>query len=579
MNTQSSDKRSFNIVSKPISKSISKFTCKSSGSILSGFSKRLIISALSILASILLSAYSPAQGYDMIPFVPEKSHDYCMNPVCRYICSPELVTFRFSFGNSIPITDDDQVYLFEISTFEDSNDLSGKEPIAKTVKSSRPVFAIPFKERYLFSDFVPALLYQGEYVPISNGLYIMNPDSLAFNKDTYPETGSKKGILLDANTLGTELLSNLNVNRIAFNIPLSFIMGPSDNDLIPTVNFEYNGKTYEFNGYHLKAFDSMFKFLTENGYYTTAIVLNDWNEEYPEMIHPLSMGKNHGSMYYAFNTESEAGVRTMEAVALFLANRYSGNEYGMVHDWVIANEVNQQKIWNYMATADLPMYTASFEKSFRTFYNAIRSSYANANVYFSVDNSWNNNGGNNARYFNARDFIYEFNDIANRCGSYDWGLSIHPYSYPLTTVKFWDKDYDKSEYAKVITPMNLSSVTEIMEKDEFKNADGNVRDIAVTEIGFTSRNSEELQAAAFAYSYYIIEDNDHITSYLLNRQTDDTESLKSGLSLGIYNNDYSSKIIKDVFANIDSEAGDEYIPEMLKIIGEDSLEAAIKKAR
>ena len=49
-------------------------------------------------------------------------------------------------------------------------------------------------------------------------------------------------------------------------------------------------------------------------------------------------------MYYAFNTEEEAGVRAIEAAALFLSQRYSGGEYGLIHDWVIANEINQQKV-------------------------------------------------------------------------------------------------------------------------------------------------------------------------------------------------------------------------------------------
>ena len=94
-----------------------------------------------------------------------------------------------------------------------------------------------------------------------------------------------------------------------------------------------------------------------------------------------------------------------------------------------------------------------------------------------------------------------------------------------------------------------------------------------------TKAGEKLQAAAFAYCYYIIEDNKYINSFLLNRQTDDTAALKSGLALGIYNNDYSEKLLHDVFKNIDSPEGAAYIDEMLEIIGADSLEEALSWAR
>ena len=174
--------------------------------------------------------------------------------------------------------------------------------------------------------------------------------------------------------------------------------------------------------------------------------------------------------------------------------------------------------------------------------------------------------------------MYKFNTYANRGGNYDWSLAIHPYPAPLTRVRFWKAYNDKTEKASVVTPMNLSAVTEVLKKDEFLDSNGDVRNISVTELGFSSRAGEKLQAAAFAYSYYIIENNEYISSYLLNRETDDKGALKSGLALGIYNNDYSPKYIKDVFRNIDSDEGKKYIPEMLEIIGSGSLEEALSWA-
>ena len=519
-----------------------------------------------------------------IAFDCENAEDYCDEPVCMYDEASQNMIFTFSFIKGIPKSDDDKVYLFEFATYEDESDFEGKWPITagkKCIDNERADVKLSFKyrQRHLFARFVPALKVNGEYIALSKGKYISNPEALAINKNLYWEPDTKKGLLIDANTLNTNLLSDLNVKRVVYNLPLSLIMGETTNEACPTEEFKYNGKTYQFDGFYLAGFDSLFEELSRQEYHITLIILNDWNKEFPEMMHPLSRRKTGKSEYYAFNTEEEEAVRRLEATALFLSRRYSSGEHGLVFDWVIANEVNQQKIWNYMGTDDLDYYADSFEKSFRTFYNAIKSGYASAHVCFSIDHDWNNNNGNNAGHFNGRDFLVSFNEKAQQGGNYDWGLSVHPYPNPLTRTRFWRGSFDKSEDAAVITPMNLSTLTDFMCRKELLNTEGNVRDISVTELGFSSIIGEKYQAAAFAYCYYIIEDNPYIKSFLLNRQTDDAEALKTGLALGIYNNDYSAKKLKWVFANIDTKQRVRYLPQMLDVIGFESLEKALKAAK
>lgn len=515
---------------------------------------------------------------DLVDFDPENAFSYCEQPVCLYSKDEEQLTFKISFTDKIPRSDNDKVYLFDVATFENEDLSDAVRPLSYEKKGKEVTWTFPFRGRYLFTRFVPAIMYEGKYIPLSYGQYISNPEILAENTSDYYEIDSKKGILVDANTVYTGKLQELDVKRVVYNIPLSYIMGESTDPDYPTIEYEYEGETYYFDGYLCTCFDSLFIYLTDLGYHITAIVLNDWNEDYPEIMHPKSRTQTGRSMFYAFNTEEAEGVRQMEAAAMFLAERYSGNKYGMVYDWVIANEINQQKIWNYMNTDDVHYYTESFEKSFRTFYNAIKANYSNAHVYFSLDHDWNDNWGNNRAFFNGRDILNDFNDIAKMRGNYDWGLSIHPYPNPLTRVKFWKGNHDKSEDAKVLTPMNLSVLTDLMKENDFLDTNQNVRKIAVTELGFSSKAGEKLQAAAFAYCYYILDNNEYIDSFLMNRETDDADSLKSGLALGIYNSDYSEKYITDVFKNIDSKKGDEYIPEMLEIIGAESLEEALSWA-
>ena len=92
----------------------------------------------------------------------------------------------------------------------------------------------------------------------------------------------------------------------------------------------------------------MFTYLSDMGMTATAVVLNDWNEAFPELIHPDAREPESGAYYYMFNASEEEGARTLEAVAGFLAERYSSGEHGMIHSWVIANEINQNRVWNFM---------------------------------------------------------------------------------------------------------------------------------------------------------------------------------------------------------------------------------------
>ena len=481
----------------------------------------------------------------------------------------------------IPKSDDAMIYLFAFETFEEctfTEELK-REPIASQRKSTECRLECAYQDEYLFKQFVPALLLNGEYMPLSAGICISNPEMLADTIEDCPQPKSKKGLLLDPQMLETSLLTDLGVQYAIYNIPLSIIMGETTDQTFPTISYEYQGKTYLFNGAAINGYDYLFSYLTGQGMNSTAIILNDWNETYPELIHPLSDNKEAGAYYYAFNTADEEGIRCLEAIAAFLTSRDSGKEDGLVSSWVIANEINQYKVWNYMDTDDIMVYASEFEKALRIFYYAAKSNYADAKVYFSIDHDWNSNRGNDEKYFNAKEVVAAVNEMAGQKGNYDWGLAIHPYPNPLTKVNYWTENYDKTPDAPVLTLMNLSTVTDFLSQEEYLDRNGNVRSITVTELGFTSASGEKLQAAAFAYCYYIIEDNPYVDAFIMNRQTDALEEVKQGLSFGIYEMDHTPKYICDVYKNIDTDQGKEYTKFMLNILGAGSLEEALSWAK
>lgn len=505
-----------------------------------------------------------------------KLEGYATKAALYYEDSTEELEYSVEMPQ-IPASDDAYFYLFHAACYEDGV-LSG-EPVAQNAKRRYWKVRFSYQKEYLFDQFIPALLLDGEYVPLGCGVYLLNPEALAENQDPYPDVGSKKGLLLDPTMLKTTELTDLGVKHAIYNIPLSHIMGETTNEFLPTIEYEYEGTTYLFNGAAINGYDELFVYLNDLGMCTTAVVLNDWNEDYPELVHPEARDQESGAYYYMFNAADAEGVKTMEAVASFLASRYDGDEYGIVHSWVIANEINQNKIWNYLDTADVAYYAEEFERGMRIFYQAIKSEYANARVYFSIDHDWNSNKTASTKYFNAKDVIRAFNDAALSHGNYDWGIAIHPYPQPMTRVNYWSQHYDKTQDAEIVSIMNLGVLTDFLSQEKYLDTNGEVRSITITELGFSSKSGEKLQAAAFAYCYYITEANPYIDAFIMNRQTDAPEEVKQGLAFGIYEYDHSEKYIKDVFRYIDTDQAQEHTEFMLNILEAESLEEALSWAQ
>lgn len=507
----------------------------------------------------------------------EELSDYAMDIALVYDADRKQLRYSLAMP-LIPASDDAYLYLFAADSWEEDADVLSGEPVTRGRKDRAWETQFSYRDLYLFKRFVPALRIDGAYVQVGKSVYLSNPEALAANQDAYPETGSKKGILLDPTMLGTPELTELGVKHAIYNIPLSHIMGETTDQTFPTITYTYRGRNYVFNGAAVNGYDGLFTYLTDMGMSVTAVVLNDWNEAYPELIHPEAQNSESGAYYYMFNTAQEEGVKTLEAVADFLTTRYSDGTHGMVHSWVVANEINQNRVWNYMDTRDVVHYTQEFEKSLRIFYQAAKSHYAGARVYFSIDHAWNSNEGDNKNFFNGRDVLEAFNEAALSHGNYDWGIAIHPYPEPLTRVNYWSQEYDKTRDAPHLSVMNLNVLTDMLSEEDFLDRAGEVRSVTITELGFSSGSGEKLQAAAFAYCYYIAEANPYVDAFLMNRQTDAPEEVMAGLAFGVYEYDHSGKYIRDVFRYIDTDQAGAYTDFMLKILGADSLEEALSWA-
>lgn len=472
----------------------------------------------------------------------------------------------------VPASDDEYYYLFvlRIQNDEITEDMA---PVQQRYKGREVRFQ--FSRHFgnisgLLYKYVIAVKKDDKYVAVSNPCYVTNPEEIAVYKSNGKKADSKKGLLVDPDKLLSEELDDLGIKHAAYNIPVSRLLGHSDNEEYPDVGYGYNEKGYVFNGEVISEYDTIFRTLTEREIEITVILLNDIAEDYPQLIHPLARGGIGTAPYYAFNGTDKEGIEGMAAIASFLAERYSGraNGRGVVANWVIGNEINARKDWNYMEYVNLSSYVKEYVRAFRVFYNSIKSINGASNIYISLDQRWDSNTGTAAGY-DAKDILDEFNRQIKEEGNIEWGLAIHPYNVPLTSPYIWkDSQYVKdSEDTPMVTMANIDVVTDYLEQDEFLTEKGEVRSVTVSELGYTSLDGEDVQAAAIVYAYKAAEANPHIDSVLFSRQTDAAEEMEQGLALGLNHMDGSHKYVYNVYKYMDTEEEGKYTEFAKKIIG------------
>lgn len=476
----------------------------------------------------------------------------------------------------IPGGDNGDVYLFALNTF-DTQIPENAEPVESfRVQKITPEFSFRVNlnnkqaNSRLFKKFVVAAKKDGQYVQLSKSRFITNPEAIApINR--YTPASTKKGILVDPNRLKGGELNDLGIKQAAYNIPLSRITGHTTSGNYPTIHYTYGGKTYNIDGQVIAEYDIVFGALSAKGIRTTAIILNDMNHEYPELVHPQARSGSTAP-YVMFNGESEDGINCMAAMATYLAERYSG-AHGTVSNWVIANEINARKEWNYMAYTDVNTYTDAYAKAFRVFYNAIKAVNSAAEIYMPLDQTWNRNLANSGDY-DARDIIDVFNKQIKEKGNIDWQLAYHPYPVPLTNAAFWNTGayFKKLTVDSVDTAMvnmaNVHVVTDYLCREDNLMDNGEPRHVLLSEQGFTSSSGgEAVQAAAIAYAYFIVEANSHINGFLLNRETDSPVEVAQGLAFGITTSGGGRKMAYNVYKKIDTPEGKSVAEFAKSIIG------------
>ena len=494
----------------------------------------------------------------------------------------ETVPETLEDGTVVPpeteVPDDGYYYLFELQPYETGIG-SRTDYAAWCDKTEKLKFSLPFSggdsDPRLYSRFVVALKIGDTYQAISAPIYVTNPGDVASFTEEYPEAMSKKGLLIELDMLGDAM--ELGVKHTTINIPYHHIIGGN-------LKYRYNGQDYYFNEELIASYDKMISSFSNKGIIVTAILLNGWNDAHPE-LHEAGLAKSSSAFYYGFNVSTPEGYETTRALFSFMAERYSGADYkhGRVSNWIVGNEVNNNKNWNYVGPMDLASYTKLYEKNFRVAYTAIKSRSKNARVFFSTDYEWKKQNTN--LQYAAKDFIDLFNAGISAEGNIEWGLAYHPYPYPMTEPEFWDDDQtgmvNETFESPVVNFKNLHVLTDYFQQAHMRTAGGQVRHIILSEEGFTSDSISrgkvyDIQAAAFAYAYYLVDNNPYIDAFILNRQVDAITEVETSCAFGLWTVDMSRpdkviavmpKNIYQVFKHIDTRKSLRYSEFAKSIVG------------
>ncbi len=468
-------------------------------------------------------------------------------------------------ASSLPSSDDGKYYLYSDEVYQDG---TVGTIVASTDRASNATFTFPLgyygAGSNLSKKFLVAVKTGGSMCQVSDEHYITNPEAIA-SKTVARNDHGMKGIL--PNSADAATFKDLGVAQMVYNLYMGDIVGPGDGSNV--VNFSYNGVDYQFNGAALAQYDGFVRWCSINNFQLTMTILNNKTDAGADLIHPLSRDA-HVCPGYAMNTKEDGGTQHLKAIAAFLAQRYSGGAYGTVDNWVVGNEVNARTEWYYMNSTNLELNVSEYVKAFRIFYNEIKAVNANARIYTSFDQEWCRKS--NPGCFLSKEYLDRFNYYMNREGNVDWSLSVHPYNAPLFDPYAWKQQsqyVSPSVKSPYITMENIYILTDYMCQASFLAPNGHVRNISLSEIGFTSSFGEDAQAASLTYAYTMAENNPYITSFILFRETDDAHEMESHIAQGLKNLDGSKKMSYDFYKYLGTAQAATYKAQASQIIGQD----------
>ncbi len=417
--------------------------------------------------------------------------------------------------------------------------------VAQAAAASGATFTVPLGKdtanSMLFKKFTVCIMSGGALTSVSNSMYILNPEACASYAPARMDYG-KKGILPDLlqSVASKNQPADLGAKQINLNIPLSKIGS-------------------------LAGYDFSVRKYNSQGMQVNVIILVDGATP-AQYINPYSLDGLGAHNYYGLNGSNADGVAALEYAASYLAKHYSGIGYGQVDNFIIGNEVNAWWLWNYMNCGSNDVFVQEYAKAFRIMYNGIKSENANANVYTCIDHQWAR--AEASYYVSGKAFLTSLNTFMKSEGNVDWRVAVHPYNAPLYAPNAWEtsSSVSHSQSTPYVTMANIDVLTDFLCSADMLSPTGAVRSVKCSEVGYTSANGEQLQAASLVYAYLVAENNSHIDGLVVSRESDDAIDIAQGMASGLCGLDGAHKMGYDYYKNA---ADPNYIAQASAIAGVD----------
>ncbi len=500
--------------------------------------------------------------------------------------SGDSVNVTASMG-AAEASSDNNYYLVGVKPYQ--NSISEGEVLGSAAKKTNVMLSGPLcngtTESHLYDKFYVCVKDGNGYKAVTDEAYITNPEAIAQFTTPNPKRSSKKGATGDVTAL--DIIYDMGCQHVLYDLELAYFFRGGE-----TIDYEYNGKTYHFSKATVDSYDTTVKEWSQNGLEVTMQIVNTLMAGREYLTTPG--GRVPGYRHYGWNVAEQQGMETIAALLNFLGARYSNIGCGTVSNWIIGNEVNNNNPWHFVGDKSVSGFCAEYEKEFRVAYNAIKSANGNARVLTCIDQRWTWEDGT-ANQYGCKYFLDNFNSLVKSHGNIDWGLAAHPHPLPLTCPRFWDiPDSYKTmnllsndASTRMVTPINMKVMTNYISQSTFRNPEGNVRYLSLSEMLFNSQShsvpaSEELQAAALAYAFKLADANPVIQAFIIHRPVDSAyEVAHDDIACGLWNSDSNSKPTTpkpayDVAKYMDTKDAAEHCDKYLSVIGASSWPEIIK---
>lgn len=458
------------------------------------------------------------------------------------------ITATFS-ADVVDANRDNTLYLFELAPGNDIKDIQELSPIAQANFGASVSFTVPFSDAgadRIASGFAVAVFdsARNSYTSVSDCIaYISNPEELADNKQEYPKLHSIKGVyaenLTDAVTLG--------VSHTVIDLAIEDYLLLSGDGAAVLHNFY--GESYYFDRDAVEQLDKKiigYSDLGINIYLRVYLgsAYSELEEGYRSLSYPSTEA---GREYYSINVNDPSAAKAFCAFVDLITERYTREDrlYGFAPSLILGRGENSAHLGNSQSELLAGEYVEDYAVAARMAHNILRSNYANGRFYISTDKYLSSSRG--AEHMSATSFVVAFSGAAHRQGDYAWNVSTELSAPVATNDRIW---YD-TENTTVLTPNNLSALTEGLLSRVELLYDGNMRHAVISDFELycqkESEASEFNQAASYAYTYYRAVADGKIEA-LIYSTVCDTESRSTGLRF-----ENATKDIYDIVRTIDTD--------------------------